>query len=303
MSAVAPAMLVGLSVVFGLEAPAGLSPEQRAPVSARVVELRAPPPERIRLPGGTFIMGSTWLELTRAFSLCRQEVLGAECEVPMVQRQFRNELQAHTVTLSPFEIDRTEVSVGAYQRCVSAGACDAPGFPLGDKNFDRPDLPVTFVDWNDAQAYCTWTGGRLPTEAEWEFTARGIESRIFPWGNVYNPHLCNHGSIAVNRNDKTDGYLGLAPVDSFHDGATPEGILNLAGNVAEWVADFVDAGEGDFPYPAGPQKNPKGPTSGNHHIIRGGHYQDGSPWMRAAARHIYGMGRLPVLGFRCARDP
>ena len=274
--------------------------------------MQLPPPERVRIPGGRFRMGSTPGDLSTAILLCQLEPIAAEklCRSPELERELKAESPSHLVTLSAFEIDRTEVSVASYARCVAAGACAEPGFTAGDPQFDRPQLPVTHVSWDDAATYCAWAGGRLPTEAEWEMAARGLKSREFPWGDVYNPHLCNHGArfgphtTVPNETDATDGYTGLAPVDALTDGATPEGVLNMAGNASEWVADFYQIDENGFGYTTQPQNNPKGPAtnSGLGHVVRGGSYLDGAAWMRGAWRTFAVLQRPREVGFRCARD-
>ena len=274
-----------------------------------VTVLRPPASGRVRVPGGSFVMGSTRDDLERAMELCRTEIFEALCA--QARGLFLTEAHAHEVTISSFELDRTEVTVSEYSRCVAAEACQPPGFTPGDPRFDRPNLPVTAVRWEDASAYCTWSGGRLPTEAEWEFAARGPANRRFPWGDVYNPHLANHGAYANDLTDASDGFVGLAPVGSFPDGATPLGVLDMAGNVAEYVEDFFDlSDEEGFGYPAASQANPKGPTSGVYHTQRGGSYLSGAVWIRSAARGVRGMGgategvleRSPSTGFRCAAD-
>jgi formylglycine-generating enzyme required for sulfatase activity len=252
-------------------------------------------------------MGSTREDLDQALSLCRGEVYETQCI--QLRPEFIAERYAHEVTVSSFELDRTEVTVSEYLRCVAAEACEPPSFAPSDARYARGDLPVTHVRWEDATAYCAWAHGRLPTEAEWEYAARGSEDRIFPWGNVYNRHLSNHGSLAADATDASDGFIGLAAVGSFPDGATPLGILDMAGNAAEYVSDFFDLDDTGAGYPASSQVNPKGPPTGVFHVVRGGSYLSPAAWLRGATRGIQGeptepagLARSPATGFRCAAD-
>jgi formylglycine-generating enzyme required for sulfatase activity len=273
---------------------------ERAPADG-IVALRPPLGGRIRIEGGSFVMGSTPADLERVLEQCRKEVLGGRCEE--VVREFQDEQPAHDVSLSAYAIDQREVRVDEYARCVSAGACNPPSFAPGDARFDRPFLPVTHVRWDDARAYCAWAGGRLPTEAEWEFAARGTTSREYPWGDSYNPRLCNHGALAPDPTDGTDGFIGLAPVGSFPDGATPRRIVDMAGNVSEWVSDYYDRDpETGFGYPLGSQYNPTGPSSGIGHVVRGGSYLTGAAWMRGAWRGTIDLVDAPHIGIRCAAN-
>ncbi len=276
------------------------APSKHASAEGAVV-LRSPRRPRVRVLGGTFTMGSTPAGFKRAMDLCETQVMRAHCKEAQIVELLEAELPAHEVTLSTFDMDRTEVTVAAYGQCVEAGGCEPAGLP-GDVTAS-PDAPVTHVRWEAAVRFCRWAGGRLPTEAEWEFAARGSEGREFPWGNIYNPHLSNHGSGADDRTDATDGFVGLAPVGSFPDGATPDGLLDMAGNAAEWVADELELDASGRPvgYSAESQFDPPPKVLGGPHVVRGGSFEDAPMWLRAEARDTTSLARAGV-GFRCAAD-
>lgn len=283
---------------------AGLDEAKTTTTPGEVRALRVVPRPRVRVPGGSFNMGSSIAEMESALLLCKHEVLASQCTEEDFLAALRSEGEQHPVTVSSFDLDRWEVTVAEYTRCVAAGRCGPPGFAADDARFARPDLPVTHVGWGDAAAFCQWAGGRLPTEAEWEFAARGPEDRIFPWGNVYNPHLANHGSMSSDRSDATDGFVGLAPVGSFKEGATPLGVYDMAGNASEWVADVLDFDAAGHPvgYEPASQVDPRPRAGGGYHVVRGGSFEDGAVWLRAAARDTTPMPHPEAVGFRCAAD-
>lgn len=280
--------------------PLPLRPQSRAATSEAVAALRTPGPREVLIRGARFVMGSDATEVARARELCEWEPRGQECgDRDLFPAGFADEMPEHPVTLRDFWLDRTEVTSGAYRRCVAAGVCAEPGYAAARAWTARDDFPVTLVSWFDADAYCRWRGARLPTEAEWERAARGWAGRRYPWGNVFNRRIVNHGRFAFNPLDSGDGFAELAPVGSLPQSDSPEGIADLAGNVEEWVADWYAPG-----YPDEPVTNPTGPDTGDARVVRGGSYQSGRPWLRGAARSFdLPSRRRAWRGFRCARDP
>ena len=150
----------------------------------------------------------------------------------------------------------------------------------------RDDFPVVYVNWGDADAYCEWAGNRLPTEAEWEYAARGTDGRSYPWGEGIDATKANY---TLNIGHST-------VVGSYPTGASPFGCLDMAGNVWEWVSDWHDD------YPSGAVGNPTGPGTGMFRIKRGGSWMSGGAQCYAAHRDPTDPSpRYNTLGFRCAR--
>jgi formylglycine-generating enzyme required for sulfatase activity len=254
----------------------------------------------VYVPAGEFEMGSTDEQVDEALQICN-EVWG-DCK----REWFEDELPAHTVSLKAFWIDRTEVSNAQYRECVEAGACWAPmRCTWGDPTYDdasKADHPVVCVDWYRAQTYCEWAGGRLPTEAEWEYAARGPETPIYPWGDEFD---CSRG----NFDDETeyddyvlpggagcDGYVETAPVGSFSSGVSWCGALDLAGNVWEWCADWYDP---DY-YAGSLSRDPQGPNSGEYRVPRGGSWFGNRRDVRSVVRYGLTPGHTySHVGFRC----
>ena len=284
----------GLLIVGALAAGGDVPPRQ-ADSQATIARLHAPTEGAVLVRGGLVQIGSDVHEIAQAQRMCRDELRREACATTL----FADEMLVHDVVLSDYWLDRTEVTSEAYRRCVEVGACSWPSDPGTLRWTANPTHPATLVTWFDAERYCRWRGARLPTEAEWERAARGVQRRTFPWGQIYGPLLSNHGRAAANdldRLDDTDGFGELAPVASFPAARTVEGIDDLAGNVEEWVADWYAEG-----YAEPELRDPKGPTAGDYRVLRGGSFLDGRAWLRGAHRHKDLPGQShPWVGFRCA---
>jgi formylglycine-generating enzyme required for sulfatase activity len=266
--------------------------------------------EMVYLPAGEYRMGSADDEVAIAVELCDKYHAG--CHTCDPERDicksawYANEQPAHAVAMDAFWLDRTEVTTTQYQRCERSGACDAPAKPslytihsyYGNSEYGN--YPVINVSWGQAAAYCEWVGGRLPTEAEWEYAARGADWRMFPWGEGLDGTQMNHCDANCWygwRDESTDdGYEVTAPVGSFPEGESWCGALDLAGNVWEWVADWY----ADDYYSSSPTENPRGPATGEFRVIRGGSWGLEPVYAHSTHRGKADPGRTKIYwGFRC----
>jgi formylglycine-generating enzyme required for sulfatase activity len=266
--------------------------------------------EMALVPAGEFLMGSTEAD----------------------PDAYDDEKPQHAVYLDAFYIDLSEVTNDLFTRFVEATGYRTEAEKAGhgrvfntstkrwedisgaDWHHPRGPSsslsglgahPVVQVSWNDASAYCAWRGARLPTEAEWEKAERGWDGRIYPWedggpqGDLLNFADRN---LDVDWADKTtdDGFQFTAPVGSYPAGASPYGMLDMAGNVWEWTQDWYL----DTFYQGSPFRNPLGPSAGEHRVVRGGSWINEAKYLRAAFRSGYEPATWSgILGFRCARSP
>jgi formylglycine-generating enzyme required for sulfatase activity len=281
-----------------------------ASASASAAPVVAPPPTcpsgMATIPGGKFFMGS-------------DDKKDEEAERP-----------AHQVSLAPYCIDLTEVTVAQYKQCSDKGECkraprenDWPGITARERKIYDPlcnigdaeahgTYPINCIDWQLATAFCASSGRRLPTEAEWEFAARGSDGRKYPWGDEAPAdgsrlNACGKECLAWARKNKEevsamyaadDGFQTTAPVGSFPRGASPFGLQDVVGNVWEWASDWY------APYTPGAQTDPTGAPSGTDRVLRGGAWNGGDPgWVRPTYRFkSQPTLRSHGIGFRCAKD-
>ena len=256
-----------------------------APVTSRVSSIDGMP--QVYIPAGTFRMGGMDIHATE------------------------NEKPVHNVTLDAFWMDQIEVTNGMYALCVNAGACEPPHLFKSQRRLDYynnpefKDYPVAYVTWGQAKAYCEWAGRRLPTEAEWERAARGDDFRTFPWGEDKPDATIANFNFMVGDTTRAGTY----PL-----GASPFGVLDMAGNVAEWTNDLYRPNY----YSISESVNPLGPPEGSNlfRVVRGGSLGDAEINIRVPKRSsVLGsslrakigspeyLGEFSArIGFRCAEN-
>jgi eukaryotic-like serine/threonine-protein kinase len=240
----------------------------------------------VQIPAGSFQMG------------CDGDDPAESCQP--------DEQPLHTVSLGAYAIDKFEVTNARYQACVAEGYCTAPGLASSRKrtayygNVAYADYPVIWVNWKQATAFCDWAGKRLPTEAEWEMAARGSsDTRTYPWGTSLA--ICAKANFDAG-NPVIASYCAgdTSLVGSHAGGASPYGVMDMAGNVAEWVNDWY----GGSYYASSPASDPAGPVTGTTRVVRGGSWGSIAARVRVASRYGHS---LPVywnydVGFRCVRS-
>jgi sulfatase modifying factor 1 len=254
-----------------------------------VVPARGSLPELAVIPPGRYRIGDEsewaysgdgegpihWVELP-SFEIGRYAVTNRAFSSFVDDSGWRTEAESYGWSfvfggLLPDDFPPTRgVEAAPWWRQVEGADWRHPEGPQSD-TIERSDHPVVHVSWNDAQAFCAWSGTRLPTEAEWEVAARGgLEGQPFPWGDQLEPggiHRMNtFQGVFPGGNTGADGFLGTAPVDAFEPNGY--GVYNSTGNVWEWCADWLDV---DY-YRNSPVVDPSGPVSGSFRAQRGGSY-------------------------------
>jgi iron(II)-dependent oxidoreductase len=262
------------------------TPEGKKLAMQRVAEWQ-PKEEMVLVPAGPFLMGS---------------------DKKIDRNAYKTEMPQRTVYLDSYEIDKYEVTALHYLKFVLAtGRLPQLDWRYDGGNFQESmaNHPIMHVTWSDADAYCRWAGKRLPTEAEWEKAERGEDGRIFPWGNqMAGLTRANYGRTGLSgpvrdRPERLLLYPPIISVDKYDNAASPYGVRQMAGNVAEWVADWYDK---DY-YQRAPDRNPKGPETGANRAFRGGGWIDSTPTVRVAQRNgAPPETKMNWLGFRCARS-
>jgi len=220
----------------------------------------------VYVPGGRFVMGSD------------EEHCG-ECgnDSP----SYQDNHPQHSLFLDAYWIDQTEVTNKQYALCVSDEVCAPPldsKSPMRSSYYGNPEFdnyPVIFIEWDMALTYCEWANRRLPTEAEWEKAARGMDGNIYPWGNeAPDDYVLNYNSPI---RDTTD-------VGKYLDGASLYGVLDMAGNVWEWTSSLV------YPYPYSPTDGRENLLVNEYRVLRGGSWY----FQQDSLRSIFRFGVVPV---------
>jgi formylglycine-generating enzyme required for sulfatase activity len=325
------ALVAFLTRMVPLAARVGIIVALVLPAVFAVLSARRLPPPAVRGPDEPSMRERDGMMLVPAGWFLRGSLDPAQ-HLPPTMNATGDERPVREIFVDAFWIDRREITNVEFARFVEArsytteverrdsgkvwlpeGWTGVPGsswrHPTGpDSRIEGLDLhPVVQVSWNDAVAYCTDAQKRLPTEAEWEKAARGPDGRAYPWGSAFDPTRLNYCDrdcpLVPEKRDPAgfDGYVFTAPVGSFPTGASPYGVLDLAGNAWEWVADWYQP---DY-YAFSTDRNPRGPGPGRYvaRVVRGGSFAAERGYVRTSSRSFdFPWTGFFGVGFRCAKD-
>ncbi len=258
----------------------------------------------VLIPFGEFTMGATQQQQLDALAFDWPSAW-----LVRISALVDSALPPHQVILDDYYIDRYEVTNLLYSAFVMATG-NPPSTFSDLPPFNGLHQPVVGVSWHDALAYCQWAGKRLPTEAEWEKAARGTTTLSYPWGDIWESSRLRSADELAQKpietySDWTRWQSGIqlnsasAPVGSYPSGASPYGVMDLAGNVWEWVADWYDPSY----YANSPALDPRGPVSGQAKVLRGGGWDVPRVVAFTWFREIFTSPESTastVIGFRCA---
>jgi formylglycine-generating enzyme required for sulfatase activity len=306
----------GAIVTVTLASPVSITPVVTPTVQTTPLSPADPPLSATTIePGPTCTeIGQTWTSPVDGVSLvcipAGEFLMGAADNDPQAQD---HEKPQHQVYLDAFWMDRTEVTNGNFAKCMADGACRPQVYEVSARTYtpyaahpDYQDFPALLYEADVAAAYCQWAGRRLPTEAEWEKAARGTDGRSYPWGNDLDCTKASYkecklpaqpDDLAAPRCGNS-AHCPTSRVDDYVAGASPYGVLNMSGNVWEWVADWYAP---EY-YATSPTSNPTGPEEGDAKVRRGGGNKSQPPELRVTSRdsgshYHYFDGQM---GFRCA---
>ena len=296
-----------------LQLPADTSTSSKPVSNGTPISTSTPQPTQTSIPPATTLgIGSTMISPKDGMKLmyvpAGDFLMGS---VASDSNARPNEKPQHTVYLDAFWIDLTDVTNKMYTLCVSAGVCQPPTSYEYYAVSQYDNYPVVYVDWDMAKSYCEWTGRELPTEAQWEKAARGPNGNIYPWSNLWDGTRLNHCDFNCPFNNKfidrssNDGYATISPAGNYPLGASFYGVLDMLGNVNQWIADYYNGNyyeQSPSHNPLGPDigSNPFGPGTGSYRVLRGSSWEDNSPTTssyRAGGGTSWGQD---YIGFRCA---
>jgi formylglycine-generating enzyme required for sulfatase activity len=242
----------------------------------------------VYVPPGTFQIGSSQADIEAAIAMCNlYPNQWKDCKPDW----FEIESPQYFATLDGFWIDRTEVTNAQYERCVELKFCN-PSRLANNPSYNGEDYPVAGIPWQDAVDYCSWVGGKLPAETEWEVAARGPQSSIFAWGDEFD---CERANLYDPDTRCDDGFSEPSPVGSFLDGVSWCGAYDLSGNVWEWVANPF------WEYPSNNETIEPDPAA--QYVLRGGSWGYPPAFSRGAYRYLVPPDAdYLAVGFRCVES-